>query len=88
MNVPQIPYPSIVFTFGLIVESIKELGGASKDIQIDSNSFHIITRTQFPIQLDATHTIHQTQRLTLDYLTFDPTNVYKHGLTYIKKFML
>jgi hypothetical protein len=23
------PFPSVVFTFGLIVESIKELGGAS-----------------------------------------------------------
>ncbi len=54
----------------------------SKDIQIGSNSPHIITRTQFPIQLDATCTIHQAQGLTLDYLTFDPTNVYKHGLTY------
>jgi hypothetical protein len=37
---------------------------------------------QFPIQLVATCTIHQTQGLTLDYLAFDPTNVYKHGLTY------
>jgi hypothetical protein len=26
---PQLLSPSIVFTFGLIVESIKELGGAS-----------------------------------------------------------
>jgi hypothetical protein len=55
----------------------------SKDIQIGSNSSHIITTTQFPIQLDAACTIHQTQGLSLDYLTFDPTNVYKHGLTYI-----
>jgi hypothetical protein len=54
----------------------------SKDIQIGSNSFHIITRTQFPIQLATTHTIHQAQGLTLDYLTFDPIKVYKHGLTY------
>ncbi len=55
----------------------------SKDIQIGSNSSHIITRTQFPIQLATTCTIHQTQGLTLDYLTFDHTNVYKLGLTYI-----
>ncbi len=54
----------------------------SKDIQIDSNSSHIITSTQFPIQLVTSHTIHQAQGLTFDYLTFDPTNVYKHGLTY------
>jgi hypothetical protein len=47
-----------------------------------SNSSHIITRTQFPIQLVTTRIIHQAQGLTLDYLTFDPTNVYKHGLTY------
>ncbi len=26
-------YPSIVFTFGLVVESIKEFGGASQYIQ-------------------------------------------------------
>ncbi len=38
--------------------------------------------TQFPIQLVATRIKHQTQGLTFDYLTFDPTNVYKHGLTY------
>ncbi len=54
----------------------------SKDIQIGSNSFHIITRTQFPIQLVAKHIIHRAQRLTLDYFAFDPTNVYRHGLTY------
>jgi len=53
----------------------------SKDIQIGSNSFHIITRTQFPIQLVVKHIIHRAQGLTLDYLAFDPTNVYKHGLT-------
>jgi hypothetical protein len=33
----------------------------SKDIQIGSNSFHIITRTQFSIQLVVTCIIHQTQ---------------------------
>ncbi len=57
-----------------------------KDIQIGSNSSHIIARTQFPIQLVATYTVHQTQGLTLDYLAFDPTNVYKHGLTYTTSF--
>jgi hypothetical protein len=43
----------------------------------------IITRMQFPIQLVITRTIHQTQRLTLDQLTFDHNGVYKHDLTYI-----
>jgi hypothetical protein len=33
----------------------------SKDIQIGSNSSHIIIITQFPIQSGATHTIHQAQ---------------------------
>jgi hypothetical protein len=51
----------------------------SKDIQIGSNSIHIITKIQFPIQLVATHTIHQTQGLTLDHLAFDPNGVYKYG---------
>ncbi len=27
--------------------------------------------------------IHWMQGLTLDYLAFDPTNIYKHGLTYV-----
>ncbi len=57
----------------------------SKDIQIGSNCLHIITRTQFPIQLVITRTLHRTHGLTLDYLTFDPNNVHKHGLTYTKK---
>jgi len=57
-----------------------------KDIQIGSNSPHIITRTQFPIQLVVTHTVHQAQGLTLNYLAFDPNNVHKHGLTYTKLF--
>jgi len=55
----------------------------SKDIQIGSNSSHIIIRTQFPIQLVAACTIHRTQGETFDYLTFDPTNVYRHSLTHI-----
>ncbi len=54
-----------------------------KDIKIGSNSFHFIIKTQFPIQLATTCTIHWTQGLTLDYLGFDPINIYKHGLTYI-----
>jgi hypothetical protein len=33
----------------------------SKDIQIGSNSSHIIIRTQFPIQLVAACIIHRTQ---------------------------
>jgi hypothetical protein len=53
-----------------------------KDIQIASNSIHVITRMQFPIQLVATHVIHQAKGLTLDHLTFDPNGVYKHCLTY------
>jgi hypothetical protein len=53
-----------------------------KYIQIGSIFLNIIIRTQFLIQLVITHTIHQTQGLTFDFLTFDPTDVYKHGLTY------
>jgi hypothetical protein len=54
----------------------------SKDIQIGPNSSHIITRTQFAIQSTITCTKHQAQILIFNYLKFDPTNVYKHGLTY------
>ncbi len=52
------------------------------DIQIDSNSTHIITKMKFPIQLIVAHTIHRTQGLTFDHLAFDLNRVYKHGLTY------
>jgi hypothetical protein len=55
----------------------------SKDIQIGSNSTHIITRMQFPIQLVEPCTIYQAQGLTFDHLAFDLNGVYKHGLTYI-----
>jgi integrase len=48
----------------------------SKDIQIGSNSIHIITKIHFPIQLVA------TQGLTLDHLAFDPNGVYKYGSTF------
>ncbi len=51
-------------------------------IQIGSNLSHIITRIQFTIQLTATRTIHQAQGLTLHRLTFDPSGITKHGLTY------
>ncbi len=54
----------------------------SKDIQIGSNSTHIITRMQFPIQLATTRTIYRTQGLTFDHLAFGLNGVYKHGLTY------
>ena len=51
----------------------------SKEIQIGSNFDHIITQTQFPIQLVDARCLHG---LSLDYLAFDPTGIYKHGLTY------
>jgi hypothetical protein len=38
---------------------------------------------QFSIQLVGTKTIHHFQGLSLDELVFDPTKVFKNGLTYI-----
>jgi hypothetical protein len=40
-------------------------------------------KIQFTIQFVATCTIHCSQGLTFDYLTFDSTSVTNHGLTYI-----
>jgi hypothetical protein len=57
-----------------------------KNIQIGSNFPHIITRTQYSIQLVVTRNVHLVQGLTFDYLTFDPNIVHKHGLTYTKHF--
>ncbi len=42
-----------------------------------------LTKIQFRIQPVTTKTIHRYQGLSLDELVFDPTNVKKHGLTYI-----
>ena len=53
-----------------------------KEIKIGSNSNHIIIRTQFPIQLVVDRTIHHVHGLSLDYLAFDPTGVYRHDLLY------
>jgi len=39
-------------------------------------------RIQFPIQLVVTRTIHRSQRLTFDCLTFDIISVTKLGITY------
>jgi hypothetical protein len=44
---------------------------------------HIVRKIQFPIQLATTRTIHWSQWLLLNELAFDPTNVRKHGLSYI-----
>ncbi len=60
----------------------------SVEIQIGSNPIHIITKVQFSIQWTMGHTIHQAQRLTLEHLIFDPSNVTKHGLTYIPLFCI
>ena len=43
---------------------------------------YVITRTQFLVELAVARIIHCSQRLSLDELAFDPTNVTKHGLTY------
>ncbi len=45
-----IPYPSIIFTFGLTVETIKELGGASSEnsfLSVSSISRHFIASNPF-----------------------------------------
>jgi hypothetical protein len=44
--------------------------------------FPYYKKNTISIQLVAEYTIHQTKGLTLDYLAFNPTSVYKHGLTY------
>jgi hypothetical protein len=46
------------------------------------NFFPYYNKNTILVQLVVAHTIHQTQGLTLDYLAFKPTSVYKHGLTY------
>jgi hypothetical protein len=52
------------------------------EIQIDGNPSQIITRIKFSIQLVVVSITHHAQGLTLDHLTFDPSGVTKHGLTY------
>jgi hypothetical protein len=57
-------------------------------IQIGNDPSSIIIRIQFPIQLVVAHTIHQTQGLTLNHLTFNPSGITKHGLTYTTLFQV
>jgi hypothetical protein len=54
-----------------------------EDIKVGKSQSFIITRIQFSIQLVTIRTIHSSQGLSLYELVFDPTNVKKHGLTYI-----
>ncbi len=54
----------------------------SKEIQVGVNPNHVITHIHYPIQLVATHTIHRSQGLILDYLAFDTHGVHLHGLAY------
>jgi len=54
-----------------------------KDIKVGKSQSFIITKIQFPIQLTTSRTIYRYQGLSLNELVFDPTNVQKHGLTYI-----
>jgi hypothetical protein len=58
----------------------------SKGIQVEANSSHLIVHTQYPIQLATTRTIHQSQSLTLDFLTFDPNGIHHHTLIYTTLF--
>lgn len=50
--------------------------------KLASNYTHIITKTQFLIQLAPTCTLHWAQGLTIDYLAFDLTRIYKHVSTF------
>ena len=55
-----------------------------KEFYIGKDKSHkSVTRIQFPIQLAVARPIHRSQGLSLDEMAFDPTNVTKHGLTYI-----
>jgi hypothetical protein len=63
-----IPSPFVVFTFGLIVESIKELGGAS---QINFEHYFYINiqkKTMFFLKRLLVHE-HQTSALSLELKT-------------------
>jgi hypothetical protein len=58
----------------------------SKEIQVGVNSSHVITRTQYQRQPIVARTIYRSQSLILDYLTFDPSGVHHHSLTYTTLF--
>ena len=55
----------------------------TKEIRSGKNETHLIIRIQFPIQLAAARTVHRSQGLSLDEMTFDPSGINKNGLTYI-----
>jgi hypothetical protein len=59
-----------------------------KDIKVEKSQSFIMTKFQFLIQLIVAKTIHCSQGLSLDESNFDPTNIKKHGLTYITLFRI
>jgi hypothetical protein len=54
-----------------------------KDIRVGKSQSFIITRIQLFVQFVTMRSIHRSQRLSLNELAFDPTNILKHELTYI-----
>jgi len=68
--------------FLIIITEWTHIEKKTTEIQMGNDPSHIITRIQFPIQLVMASTIHYGQGLKLDHLTFGPTTVTKHGLTY------
>jgi hypothetical protein len=51
-------------------------------MKVSKSKSFIITRIQVPIQLAVIRTIHRSQKLSLDELVFDPTNIKKMGYIY------
>jgi hypothetical protein len=74
---------SILYTIENIESTWTPILPKVVEIHTGKSQSHRVTQIQFPIQLAAIRTIHRSQGLTLDELAFDPTNVTKHGLTYI-----
>jgi hypothetical protein len=58
----------------------------SKKIKVEANLSHLITHTQYLIRLTITCIIHRSQGWTFDFLTFDPSGIHHHGLTYTTLF--
>jgi hypothetical protein len=60
----------------------------NEEIKIRKTQSHVITKTQFHVQLTIVKIVHKSQRLSFNELVFDPKSVTIHDLKNIGLFLM